>query len=291
MSRSMPRHEDDEQPRPKKKKKKKPEPKRSGKPLLLAAAIGGSVLLLAGVATAAYFLTREKPATVQKRDEFPGMLAHWSFDDSSPGRDLTGHGNDAVLNGGSFAAGKKGKAFVCEGRDDQFMDLGQGKELNFYQDGAFTVAFWFQTKDDPGTIFSMRHTELPGQIDVFMRTNHVVGIVGDDTDDGTGPARHAFCWCHPANDGQWHHIALMRYTENDKGYIQIYYDGQLQDKDTHGAVRGKITTNLRTLGCERKFLLMEEKRFGRAGYKGAIDEVYIFNRALLQEDVLKLMQR
>jgi hypothetical protein len=36
---------------------------------------------------------------------------------------------------------------------------------------------------------------------------------------------------------------------------------------------------------------MEEKRFGRAGYKGAIDEVYIFNRALLQEDVLKLMQR
>lgn len=79
----------------------------------------------------------------------------------------------------------------------------------------------------------------------------------------------------------------MRY----ENFIEIYYDGQLQQKDTHGACRGKITTNLRTIGCERKFVQEDERRFGRPGFKGSVDEVYVFNRWLKAEEVLSLMKR
>jgi hypothetical protein len=285
---AMPRRlddEDDDAPRPKKKKKRKPPPK-SNKGLIIGLAIAGGVLLLGGVATTVYFLTRSDPKPEQKREEFPGMLAHWSFDDST-GKDQTGRGNDGRLVGGSFGPGKKGNALVLEGRDDQYMDLGQGKDMNFYENGAFTVALWYKTNERVGTLFSLRHAEMPATIDLFVRDNHALGIVGDDTDDGSGPARHAFCWCHPLNDGQWHHVALMRY----ENFIEIFYDGNSQGKDTHGACRGKITTSLRAIGCEKKFVQEEEKRFGRAGFRGTIDEVYLFNRPMAQDEILKLMKR
>jgi len=251
-------------------------------------AIGGGVLLLAGTATAIYFFTRDKPVTpVEKREDFPGIMAHWSFDGADAATDVSGRGNGGTLNAGTFASGKKGKAMSFGGRDDQFIDLGTGKDLNFKHDEAFTVAAWFQTSEKVGTILSLRHTTLPGQINLFVRDNHALGIVGDDTDDGKGAGRHAFCWCHPLNDGQWHHVALMRY----ENFIEIYYDGQSQGKDTHGACRSKITTNLRTIGCERKFVQEDERRFGRAGFKGSVDEVYVLNRWLKAEEVLALMKR
>ena len=79
----------------------------------------------------------------------------------------------------------------------------------------------------------------------------------------------------------------MRY----ENFIEIFYDGNSQGKDTHGACRGKLSTNLCTIGCERKFIQLDERRFGRAGFKGMIDEVYIFDRSMRQEEVLALMRR
>jgi hypothetical protein len=45
------------------------------------------------------------------------------------------------------------------------------------------------------------------------------------------------------------------------------------------------------MGCERKFVQDDIRQLGRPGFKGFIDEDYIFNRALLPEDVLRLMKR
>src|SRR4051812_11013014 len=133
-----PTSDDDSEPRPKVKKKKRKKSPGPNKSLILGLAIGGGFLLLAGIGTAIYFFTREKPVPVVKKDEFPGLMAHWSFDDADPGKDTSGRGNDGILNAGTIVTGKKNKGISFGGRDDQFIELSKGNDLNFKHDEAFT---------------------------------------------------------------------------------------------------------------------------------------------------------
>lgn len=286
---AIPRRHPDEDPydapRPKKRKHKK----RVGPStaLIVGLSLGGLLLLTGGAIAAVLLLRKDKSGEVAKADPFPNMLAHWSFDQPDERvRDLSGHGNDGTLSGGMFVPGKKSNALVLGGRDDQFVDVGARPELNIAYDAEFTLAAWFQTTEKVGTILSFRHSTLPGTLDLFMRDNHALGICGDETEGGNN-GRQAFCWCHPVNDGQWHHITLTRSGQ----FVEVFYDGVSQGKDTHGACRGKITTDLRAIGCERKFVQEDERRFGRAGFKGMIDEVYMFSRALTGEEIQVLMRR
>jgi hypothetical protein len=64
-----------------------------------------------------------------------------------------------------------------------------------------------------------------------------------------------------------------------------------QGTDTHGACRGKIVSDLRAIGCNRKFVHDDERGFGRPGFVGSIDEVYIFSPALPVGELQALMGR
>ena len=54
---------------------------------------------------------------------------------------------------------------------------------------------------------------------------------------------------------------------------------------------GSITTNLRALGSERRWVLDNVKEYGSPWFQGGIDEVCIFNRALTAAEIKSLMQR
>src|SRR5262249_34886743 len=156
---------------------------------------------------------------VVKQDPFPNMLAHWSFDEQSETiRDVSGHGHDGRLVGGMFGPGKKGRALVLGGRDDQYVEIPNKPDLNFAYDSEFTLAAWFQTTEKHGTILSLRNSTMPGTLDLFVRDNHGLGICGDETESGNN-GRQAFCWCRPVNDGQWHHIALTRSGK----FVEVFY--------------------------------------------------------------------
>jgi Concanavalin A-like lectin/glucanases superfamily len=260
--------------------------------LIVGLTIGGIVLLGGGAVGAVLLLRDRSTGSGAGSDQFPNMIAHWSFDDFQTDkatevttvRDSTGRGNNGKLVGGRLAPGKKGNALWLDGRDDQYLDISVGKDLNFADGAEFTVAAWYQTSERFGTILAYRGNDLKNQLDLYVRTNHLLGIVGDDRDPGPN---HAFIWCDPKNDGQWHHAALTR-----KGkVIELYYDGMSVGKDMTGNCAGPITGDMRMIGCNLKFVEDDEKLFGRRGFKGAIDEVYMFSRALTAPEIGMLMKR
>jgi hypothetical protein len=288
--------DDDDRPRPRRRHdddddrddgRHRHKPKKSGaSPVLIIGGIGGGLLLLGGAAVAAIFLLRDKPAPPASPTPFPDMVAHWSFEEAPAERipDMTKRGNTGVVAAGRLGPGIKGQGFWFDGRDDQYIDLSQAKDLNFTEGSEFTIAAWFQTPEKVGTILSFRHTDRPCQLDLFVRDNRAIGIVGDDADT-TG--EHAFCWCKVPNDGNWHHVALTRSGRK----VELYYDGAFQEVHAANHAGGPITTNLRAIGCERMFVETNERRFGRAGFKGGIDEVYVFSRALPIQEIQALMKR
>jgi hypothetical protein len=213
------------------------------------------------------------------------MLAHWPLDEAPGERlvDKTGRGNDGRLVGGGFGPGVKGKAFFLDGRDDQYADLSQCKDLNFAAGAEFTLAAWYQTSESHGTILAFRHSTGTCQCDLFVRTNHLLAVIGDDKDVSGG----SFVWCDAVNDGKWHHAAVTRKGKT----IELYYDGQSAGTDTNSKATGSITTDLRAVGCNLRFVQDNERQFGRRGFKGAIDEVYVFGRALPAGEIRALMKR
>jgi len=270
----------------------RPKKKETSVAVVVGLVVGG-IVLLGGGSLAAFFLLRDKSTgAVVEQDPFPGMLAHWSFDDYTVDdarqvinvKDSTGRGNNGVATGGRIAPGKKGNAYWADGREDQYIDVSKSKDLNFADGAELTIAAWYQTSERWGTILAFRNSQAKTQLDLYVRTNHLLGIVGDDRDEGPD---HAFVWCDPVNDGQWHHAALTRHGK----IIELFYDGVSVGKDMTGKCGGPITGDMRYIGCNLKFNDDERQKIPRVGFKGGIDEVYVFSRALTAPEIQRLMRR
>jgi hypothetical protein len=288
--------DDDDDDRPRRKRSAGKHPKKRGTPvgLIVGLAVGG-VLLLGGGAVAAILLLRDKPTgAAAPADPFPNMLAHWSFDKVKPNGDdtftipdETGRGNDGKMTGCRLAPGKKGNAIWLDGRDDQYVDVSKAKDLRqFAPNSELTIAAWFlATEKYAGTVVAFHHPTLPTQLDIFVRDNRVIGIVGDDNDTG----KHGFVWAPQptAANGQWHHVALTRREK----FVEVFYDGVSQGIDARGNSGGRLSGGEGAIGCHLGFVRQDIRQFGRPGFKGAIDEVYVFARALKADEIQRLMNR
>jgi sialidase-1 len=276
--------DDEDTPRPRR-RKGDPKKKKGPSGVLIGLSIAGGIVLLTGAALAAVLLLDKRGPAGPTAEAFPNMLAHWSLEDAPNERvpDKTGRGNDGKLVGGGFGPGVKGKAFYADGRDDQCVDVSQAKDLNFAAGAEFTIAAWFQTAESHGTILAFRHSTGTCQCDLFVRTKHLLAVIGDDQDTTGG----SFVWCKQENDGKWHHAAITRRGKT----IELFLDGASAGTETSALASGPITTDQRAIGCNLRFVQDNERRFGRAGFKGAIDEVYVFGRALPAGEIQALMKR
>ncbi len=256
-------------------------------PALILTVAGLGFLLVTGILVGGYFLLRVNsgpPAPPQ--DPFPGMLAHWSFDKFEGEQvvvDETGRGNNGRFMAGRIAPGYKGNAYWSDGRDDQYIDVSQCKDLNFAEGAEFTVAAWYQTREKAGTILAFRNSQRRTQLDLYVRDNHLLCIVGDDDDPGP---EHAFCWCNERNDDKWHHAAFTRSGK----VVSLFYDGLLVKTDSNRHSGGRLTGDMRYIGVNLKFDDNEKQLVSRVGFKGGIDEVYVFSRALTATEIQSLMK-
>jgi hypothetical protein len=280
------RDADEDTPRPRRSKSRPKKKKKGPSGLLIGLAVAGGIILLAGAGLAAVLLLNRGGPPGPAADPFPGMLAHWSLDEAPNERvpDKTGRGNDGKMTGGGFGPGAKGRAFYADGRDDQYVDLAGAKDLSFAAGAEFTIAAWYQTQESRGTILAFRHSRSKCQCDLFVRDRHLLAVIGDDNDTAGGGS---FVWCHTENDGKWHHAAVTRHGKT----IELYYDGVSAGTETTDWAAGPITTDLRAIGCNLRFVQDDEKQFGRRGFKGAVDEVYVFSRALKGPEIQGLMKR
>ena len=237
---------------PRRRRRKVIRKKKGPNPVLILLCSGAAFVVIAGACVGGYFLLRDKSGPpAPPADPFPGMLAHWSFDKFEGDQvvvDETGRGNNGHFMAGRIAQGYKGNGYWSDGRDDQYIDVSKCKDLNFAEGAELTIAAWYKTRDVAGTILAFRNSQRKTQLDLYVRDNHLLCIVGDDDDPGP---EHAFCWCPERNDGDWHHAAFTRSGK----VVSLYLDG--------GAGQDRLETTFRRPAHRRYALHRREPKIRR----------------------------
>jgi hypothetical protein len=206
-----------------------------------------------------------------------GMVSWWPGDDNA--NDIQ-DGNNGTLQGATtFAPGEVQQAFSFNGVD-AYIDVPQNNNLN--PTAPFTVDAW--VKADPSQSFpqvlivdkSHGFTDSTGWL---MQTNPD-GTACFGYGLGGGGTTNFIIVCTQASilDGQWHHLAGV-WTGTE---IQMYEDAALENavSSTSAPVNNTRNVHIGTAwggGTPTRF------------FRGLVDEVEYFNRALSQPEIQSLV--
>ena len=208
-----------------------------------------------------------------------GMVGWWPGDGNA--KDIV-DGNPGTLQGGvTFAPGLVDQAFSFDGASGTNVSIPDSDSLRF--PGSLTFDAWINTTgvgtEAGGSFYAdvlrKRHSDDGGLMDVGigMVDNVVRFFLIDDAGTGTQILGTTII-----NVGRWHHIAGVRDTSS--GEIRLFVDGLLEVSltDTTGTFLevNAVPWNIGNMpggGVERR------------PWDGLIDEVEIFNRALLADEI------
>jgi hypothetical protein len=158
--------------------------------------------------------------------------------------------------------------------------------VQFGPDDPFTVAGWFRARDANGDVLRVGTWGAIGSTDqlvVELRQGNVrVTLWAPKLDPKvpflTPAAAMTAPW--PGDDG-WHHFAIVRTPRGDGEVVEFYFDGVRAAQQFRGRRTDLYAAKALTLGGERP-----GSSSGR--FRGGIDEVYSFSRALAEADVRRL---
>jgi hypothetical protein len=219
------------------------------------------------------------PANVSAQEVCPyGMVSYWKFEEGSG--NLVGdsaNGNDGVLNpiGPIWTTGKVGDALSFDGMDDSVI-VSDDESLDIQN--QLSIETWIKTteKDKLQNIVA-KFTYSTGTDNSGYKLN-VHGGLGNTAQIAIGNNDYDYVvGTSDIADGQFHHV-VGTYSN---GILKIYVDGVLEGTTTGAA--SSIRTNNRPLsiGSREYGNIYDTNRF----FKGTIDEVRIYSRALTGTEV------
>ncbi len=203
----------------------------------------------------------------------PNLVAWWRFDDGSgsSARDSSGNDSHGALNGDpQWITGRIGGALDFDG-DGDYVDCGNPGIFNF--DEQVTAGAWVNLRSIPG---QWRTVVAKGEEGwrlalTRMMPSFTFGVAGR----GFGyPSVYS---ARQVAFGEWHHVCGTY----DGQTIHIYIDGQMDGTFNHN--HGIATNNVNLL------IGANPQQTGRF-WDGLIDEVFVFSRALSDDEIRVVMQ-
>ncbi len=183
------------------------------------------------------------------------------------------HNDGNLVNGVTFTEGKFGQAF--EFNQTNQVRIPSNSSLNFGS-GDFSGYLWFKSYGS-GYLFLV-DSDLTGvgNSSWFVNINGATARFATGFGDGTGD-HYVSANKIVINDYQWHFLAWVRSSDA----MKIYVDGQLGG--TTSVKAGNVTNNVPVaIGGEYN----DVAKTMASGFKGAIDEVAFFNRALSDAEIM-----
>ncbi len=219
-------------------------------------------------------------------DEGEGVLIH----------DASGNGHDGAISGARWVKGRIGKALAFDGLDD-YVELDQhAGKLDF--DTPATVTLWFKSDEDAiqgsgGILWSLGERVEGGSDKHFLIIlgNTTPAFENEQVSIATlAPGHQHVYYASPsklwiAGGPTWHQLTAVL----DGSRTRAYFDGEelaLTDRYLGRAASdtGEYGEDL-TAGQVRMGMLHDDHG-ERNFFKGLIDEVAIYNRALSGEEIL-----
>ncbi len=199
-----------------------------------------------------------------------GLIAHFAFENNV--KDSSGHSYNGTANGNpSYKPGIGwGRAISLDGQND-WLKLAATKHL---LNGDFTISVWVkyakQTNNLGYAALFIQSTNSKSPYDgvsIFLKNNMLVRL--DKTQELYSAENNL-------TDNKWHHLAMVRKAK----LLSLYIDGEL-DKSrqvTHAQITDPSPIFIGSNHVNQKIQL----------YKGLIDEMRIYNRALSQAEIKSL---
>jgi hypothetical protein len=223
-----------------------------------------------------------------------GLVGHWPLDGNA---NDTVNGNDGTVVGAlptTDRFGNPNSAYSFDGMDDYIQTLDNGPAIG---NEEYSIALWVKPDvqanhqgwifDPRGDIYDGRyyaqivvlapdHQSYPNRLWVGVFDGTCLNCPSDDPDSGKVSFRGSN---YPViNDDQWHHIVFIGDNVNDEW--MLYIDGELIETRANTLENTSVTQPI-AFGREQY-----NNRPPR--YKGAIDDVRVYNRALSSVEAQQL---
>jgi hypothetical protein len=206
-------------------------------------------------------------------------LVHWSLDGN--GEDSVGN-NDLEIVGGDFEDGKYNQALGLDGSGAYAVDEDGADYINGLE--AITVAMWIksnQTDTDKG--FFICNDPAGNDRDLVIRYD-VAGSLGGaanviKTGVNTVEGKTTLESSAGVQVTEWQHVAIVWSTGEQ---IKLYIDGVLDEPTANEvAIGGELSSFT-------KIIVGKGGKDQSGGWDGLIDDVYIYDEALSDEDIVKV---
>ena len=201
----------------------------------------------------------------------PGLIAHWKFDETSGtiALDCVGDNNGTVY-GAEWTTGQIDGALSFDGIDDH-VDCGTGPAIT--GTGTFTTSVWVMMPEGSGGAIVVQRsiTSADGSYGLSIVNNGKAMFYVYN-----GGLGFIFQSDVIVNDGLWHHIVVVRTNSTDG---EIYIDGSLAGS---GSGPARSLNNV-PVWIGRAFTTPDY-------FNGSIDDVRIYDKALIAEEVQQLYQ-
>ena len=204
------------------------------------------------------------------------MSHYWKLDDASqPYYDYVYHNNATCTNCPAATTGIINGAQQFDGTDDE-VDAAYDGTLDWGAGDSFSVEFWMNSSSN-----CAGNEVIVGRDDASNKLHWWIGCASDgkalfvllDKNGGTGGNSD---WPRSdvlINDNKWHHIVAVK----DSTHIRVYVDG-----DEKAAVAKSYGAGFDgTANLNIGYLLLS----GHYRYEGIVDEVAIYNRALIPTEI------
>lgn len=239
-------------------------------------------------------------------DEGSGGFVHWSMDEAL--------GDFSADAGSGLAEGESGDlALGADPLNTPSVEIPQwipgirGSALSFDGKGSFaestyrgiegalprTVALWIRVADPQAT----SGAGILSWGSVMEDSAWQISLNWTDHDGPTGRLRIGTFAGHiigttQLRDGKWHHIAVVMYPQtrpDDAVNVLLYVDGKLEPISVRSNFRVNTNTRLAAHGVtlgRHVSSIGNSRRF----FHGDMDDVFIFGRALMQEQIQQIMK-
>lgn len=207
-----------------------------------------------------------------------GPAHYWPLDCDDSDQ-ITGTPLDVY--GAEKLPGKIGMAYLFDGEDDV---IGTDIIPQYGPNDSFSWAVWAKMPDEiPDGQMDIMGLESTGQGEIRLFLWHTDGKlwwkVRDDNNDGN-------VWVSTPGsmaDGKWHHLVGIRDADADE--LRLYVDG-VSMEPTAGSPNGEINVDK-----QRELYLGALNHNGNTldYFAGMVDEVYIFDYALTEQEILDLI--
>ena len=209
------------------------------------------------------------------------LIGWWPGDGNA--NDIRGGSNGNLMNGTTFAPGLVKQAFSFDGIDD-FVDVPDTATLHAITT-AVTVDAWINPQPSPtgaGWIFARRDPMVSEGIGLSINNDGFMGTaLQTDVTSFLSTVDPVIQF-----NGQWQHVALTADTAT--GQVQLYLNGKPLAVKTDGGsptVIGKFAWVSQLFLGQRQDPYTSEGEDGAAHYKGLIDEVQFYDRALTASEI------